>query len=128
MTGTEINSGLQRGLAIDLITSSAVNFPITNANLRLLVVRRGIASIRCTYSTVRLPTRFNFTTNLVFIMGGPFHNDNWGTHGIGFGSSRLYLRLYSFRPSHVGTSIIVRPCWRKKWLILYRRNQAMGPY
>jgi hypothetical protein len=93
ITVTEINSGLQRGFVIDLITSSAVNFPITNANLMLVVVRRGIASIRRTYSTVRLPARFTFTTNLVFVSRCSLPQQNWGTHGIEFGSSRLHLRL-----------------------------------
>jgi hypothetical protein len=45
---------------------------------------------------VRLPTRFTFTTNLVLINGWSLSQLYWGTHGIGFGSSRLFLRLHSF--------------------------------
>jgi hypothetical protein len=51
---------------MDLITSSAVNLPMTSANLRLVVVWRGIEPARCTYSGVPLPVRFSFTMNFVF--------------------------------------------------------------
>src|SRR6266850_261251 len=53
---------------MDLTTSSAVNRPIISASLRLLVVCIGVRSIRCTYSEVRVPTRFVFTTNLVIFI------------------------------------------------------------
>jgi hypothetical protein len=128
ITGTEINSGLQRGLAIDLITSSAVNFPITNANLRLVVVRRGIASIRCTYSTVRLPARFTFTTNLVFVSGCSLPQQNWALTESGSVAAAYTCVRKAFRPSHVALLSIVRSCWRRKWSILHRRNQAIRPH
>jgi hypothetical protein len=53
---------------MDATTSSAVNFPIMSASLRLEVVCIGARSIRCTYCRPRTPPRFNFTTNLVFFM------------------------------------------------------------
>jgi len=53
---------------MDLTASSAVNFPITSASLRLSVIWMGVRSIRCTYSGARVPPRFTLTTNLMFIM------------------------------------------------------------
>jgi magnesium-transporting ATPase (P-type) len=50
---------------IDLTTSSAVSLAITNASLRFVVICTGVRSIRCTYSGVRNPLRFTFTTNLI---------------------------------------------------------------
>ena len=53
---------------MDLTASSAVNLPISNANLRLGVVRMGVRSTRSTYSVMSVPPRFTFTTNFVFFM------------------------------------------------------------
>ena len=68
LTCTDSNSGLRREFWMDLTASSAVNFPITSASLRLVVVWMGVRSIRCTYSGAWVPPRFTFTTNLMFIM------------------------------------------------------------
>ena len=51
---------------MDLTASSAVNRPISNASLRLVVIRMGARSIRCTYSGARVPPRFTFTINWFF--------------------------------------------------------------
>src|SRR5580704_7930847 len=66
-TCTATSSGTQREFWMDLAASSAVNFPISSACLRLVVIWIGARSIRSTYSGTRLP-RFTFTTNLVFRM------------------------------------------------------------
>src|SRR4029077_18694002 len=55
----------------DLAASSAVNFPITSASFRLVVMWIGVGSTRCTYSGARVPLRFTFTTNLMFFMFSP---------------------------------------------------------
>src|ERR1700746_2151262 len=55
----------------DLTASSAANFPITSASLRLVVMWIGDGSTRCTYSGARVPLRFTFTTNLMFFMFSP---------------------------------------------------------
>ena len=65
-TGT--NSGSHCDVCIDLMASSAVNFPMISARLRSFVVWIGVGSIRCTYSGVRLPLRCTRTTNLVCVM------------------------------------------------------------
>jgi hypothetical protein len=57
----------------DLITSSAVNFPMTIARLRLSVVWTGVRSIRVTYSIARVPPRFTCTTNFVFFIVSLFN-------------------------------------------------------
>ena len=67
-TCTEISSGLHLEFWSDLIASSAVNFPITRASLRLDVICMGVRSIRCTYSVARVLRRFTLTTNFVFFM------------------------------------------------------------
>ena len=67
-TGTDTNSGVPREPASDFTASSAVNLPMSNASLRLVVIWTGVESTRCTYSGARVPRRFNFTTNLMFFM------------------------------------------------------------
>ena len=49
---------------MDLTASSAVNFPMISARLRLVVIWTG-GSTLCTKAGARLP-RLTFTTNLVF--------------------------------------------------------------
>ncbi len=66
-TNTDTNSGVQCEFCMDLAASSAVNLPITSANLRLVVVWMGSRSIRSTYCGACAP-RFTFTTNLIFFM------------------------------------------------------------
>jgi hypothetical protein len=68
LTCTETSSGTRREFCKDLIASSAMNFPMTSASLRLVVMRMGVGSIRCTNSGVSVPPRFSFTTNLVFFI------------------------------------------------------------
>lgn len=53
---------------MNLTASSAVNLPITSAKLRLVVVCMGARSVRRTYSGTRVPPRFTFTTNLMFLI------------------------------------------------------------
>jgi hypothetical protein len=53
---------------MDLTASSAVNRPMSSASLRLVVIRIGLRSIRCTYSGMRTPPRLTFTTNLMIFM------------------------------------------------------------
>jgi hypothetical protein len=53
---------------MDLTASSAVNLPMSSARSRLVVIWMGVTSIRSTYSGVRVPPRFTFTTNLVMFM------------------------------------------------------------
>lgn len=53
---------------MDLTASSAVNFPMTSASLRLSVMVTGALSIRRTYSAARVPPRFTFTMNFVFVI------------------------------------------------------------
>ncbi len=48
------------------MVSSAVSRPMSSATFRLLVVWTGIRSSRCTKT--KLPPRFNFTRNLVFVI------------------------------------------------------------
>src|ERR1700738_4006467 len=61
---------------MDLTASSAVNLPISNASFRLVVIRMGARSIRCTYSGARVLPRFTFTINLVFFTGLPLGRDD----------------------------------------------------
>ena len=61
------------------MASSAVNLPISSANLRLVVVWMGVRSSRCTNAGACIPLRLNFTRNLVFFIGGlviPLYSDN----------------------------------------------------
>src|SRR5579871_167806 len=55
---------------MDLMVSSASNFPIISASLRLVVIRTEVRSVRCTNSGTRRP-RFTFTTNLMFFVISP---------------------------------------------------------
>ena len=68
LTSTDSNSGLHREFWSDLTASSAVNLPMSNASLRLVVISIGVESTRCTYSAARVPRRFTFTTNLVTLI------------------------------------------------------------
>src|SRR6266446_2991266 len=52
----------------DLTASSAANLPMTSASLRLVVMWIVVGSTRCTYSGGRVPPRFTFTTNLMFVI------------------------------------------------------------
>src|ERR1700731_3656577 len=61
---------------MDLTASSAVNLPISSASLRLVVIRMGARSIRCTYRGARVPPQFTFTINLVFFIGLPLARDD----------------------------------------------------
>jgi hypothetical protein len=63
LPGTD--SGMHGEFWIDLTASSAVNFPLTRARLRLVVIWTGVRSIRSTYSGARVPPRLTFTTNFV---------------------------------------------------------------
>src|SRR5438477_10438639 len=58
---------MQREFPRELTTSSAVNFPMTSAWLRLRVVATELRSIRCTYSAAQVP-RITFTINFVFFI------------------------------------------------------------
>ena len=67
-TDTDTNSGVPREPSSDFTASSAVNLPMSNASLRLVVIWTGVESTRCTYSGARVPRRFTFTTNLILFM------------------------------------------------------------
>jgi hypothetical protein len=58
---------------MDLIASSAVNFPIISASLRLVVIWTG-GSILCTKAGARLP-RLTFTTNFMFFKISPIRSE-----------------------------------------------------
>src|SRR5580658_5211485 len=68
-TCTGTNSGMHREFWIDLTASSAVNFPITRARLRWVVIWTGVRSIPSTYSGARVPPRLTFTINFVTFIG-----------------------------------------------------------
>jgi hypothetical protein len=68
-TCTGANSEIDREFWIDLTASSAVNFPITRARLRLVVIGTGVRSIHSTYAGARVPPRLTFTTNFVMFPG-----------------------------------------------------------
>src|ERR1017187_7793729 len=68
LTVTITNSGLNRVLCMDLIASSAVSRPMTSASLRLEVILIGLRSMLCTYAGARVPPRFTFTRNLIFVI------------------------------------------------------------
>jgi hypothetical protein len=67
-TCTGTNSGLERDVSRNLTASSATNFPMTNARLRLVVIWKGIESTPCTNSGALVPPRDTFTTNLMFVI------------------------------------------------------------
>ena len=67
VTWTGTSSGMHREFPRELTTSSAVNFPMTSARLRLKVVWTGLRSIRCTYSAARV-LRTTFTINFVLFI------------------------------------------------------------
>jgi hypothetical protein len=67
-TCTDTNSGVPREPSSDFTASSAVNLPMSNASLRLVVIWTGVESARRTYSGARVPRRFTFTTNLILFM------------------------------------------------------------
>jgi hypothetical protein len=69
---------------MDLAASSAVNLPITSANLRLVVVRIGIRSSHCTYLVARVAPLVTFTTNLVGFMV-PFNRGEKRSRCLDFG-------------------------------------------
>jgi hypothetical protein len=54
LTTTDSNSGLHREFWSDLSASSAVNLPMSNASLRLVVISIGVNEITCgnSYSTL----------------------------------------------------------------------------
>jgi hypothetical protein len=66
LTCTDTSSGMRREFWMDLTASSAVNFPITSASLRLVVMWMGVGSTRCTY--LGAPPRSTFTINFVFFI------------------------------------------------------------
>lgn len=59
---------------MDLMASSAVNFPMINASLRLVVIWTG-GSILCTKAGARLP-RLTFTTNFMFFKISPIRSES----------------------------------------------------
>ena len=73
LTCTGTSSVVHREFPRDLTTSSAVNFPMTIARLRLSVVWTGVRSIRVTYSIARVPPRFTCTTNFVVFIVSLFN-------------------------------------------------------
>src|ERR1700722_4182001 len=68
LTSTDSNLGLHREFWRDLTASSAVNLPMSNASLRLVVISIGVESARRTYSAALVPPRLTFTTNLVTLI------------------------------------------------------------
>jgi len=58
---------MHREFWMDLTASSAVNLPMSNASLRLVVMWMGAGSTRCTYAGAALPW-LTLTTNLMFVM------------------------------------------------------------
>src|SRR5579864_1497424 len=54
---------------MDLTASSAVNLPMISDCLRLVVIRIGLRSIRCTYSGIRTPPRLTLTRNWMIFIG-----------------------------------------------------------
>jgi len=62
------SSGMHWEVCRDLAASSAVNFPISIASFRLVVIWMGVGSTRCTYCGARVPLRFTFTINLMFFI------------------------------------------------------------
>jgi hypothetical protein len=58
LPGTD--SGMHGEFWIDLTASSAVNFPLTRARLRLVVIWTGVRSIRSTYSRSACTTAAHF--------------------------------------------------------------------
>jgi len=59
---------MHREFWMNFMASSAVNLPMSNATLRLVVIWTRVESTRCTYTGTRVPPRFTFTTNLIFFM------------------------------------------------------------
>jgi hypothetical protein len=57
---------------MDLIASSAVNLPNSNASLGLLVIWIGVGSTRCTFSGARVPPRYFYDKFDVFHFLSPF--------------------------------------------------------
>ena len=59
---------MDRELVIELIASSAANFPITSACFRFEVICTELPIMLCTYAGFLVPMRFTFTTNLKVVI------------------------------------------------------------
>jgi hypothetical protein len=95
LTCTGTNSGTHLEFSMDLMASSAANLPIISASLRLVVIRTGIRSVRCTNAGARLP-RFTFTTNLMFFITSPVREGREVDGSQSKGAPRPSLGCYQF--------------------------------
>ncbi len=89
---------------MDLTASSAVNFPMISASLRLVVIWGG--STLCTKAGARVP-RLTFTRNFIFVKISPIHSEpeiRWGRERCLF----FQLHTHSLATSNPATKCLYK--------------------